>query len=440
MKNYLLLCGLFCLLSTNVAYSKAIIHDSDGCDLSSFFSRPNSIYAIRYPHRLVESIEIPEGCELKFVGGSLAGEIAFNRTKLSGDVKLQGSKITGTVQNNEFDASWLCYRDGKTDDAENINQILKVCPKVYFPKGVYRMKTAYQPADLEKELWNSVECHIGINKSGIILRGEDGTIFETDEVLGMITVYSQPNRIDKSIGNIKISKIKFITHNDGKEFHEFTHVIKLIGVNGVVIEGCEINDFWGDGICLSHYGDDPITGERSRNQNVKILNNIIVGGTHRSNRNGISVISGKNIIIRENYIRRTSRIDMPGGIDIEPNNSVYTIDNIRIEKNQIEDLHRGAINIFVPQGGQAHQIRVTNNNITKCAYGIYIIIRSNDTTNDFVISGNRTDVFTNPYYFTGGGVSSDWTFRNNTFRKGTKETIPGNIKVKNLVVNNKKIY
>lgn len=58
------------------------------------------------------------------------------------------------------------------------------------------------------------------------------------------------------------------------------HTIKLIGVNGMIIKDCRFDDFWGDAICLSHYGDNPKTGERSRNQNIKLLSNSIIGSAY----------------------------------------------------------------------------------------------------------------------------------------------------------------
>lgn len=420
--------------------AQRVINDAHDSDMKLLFSKPNKIYVIRYQHTFTDAITIPPSCEIRFEGGSICGRISFDNTKLTGDIRLQGSHISGSIKNKTFNASWLCYMDGNTDDAQNVNQILEVCHDVFFPKGVYRMQSAYQPIDLDESLRKSVKCHIGINKSHISLRGEQGTCFITDQVLGMITVYSQPYQIDKSIGNIKIEKIKFITNNDGKNFHEFIHVIKLIGVNGIKIRGCVFEDFWGDAICLSHYGDIPSTGERTRNQNVIFTDNTIIGGDHHNNRNGVSVVSGKNVLVKRNTIINTSRNDMPGGIAVEPNNIAYTIENIRIENNTLERIKGsgGAICVVMYKDGPGHRISILGNRISKSSNGVLIYIKTENTTDSFVIKNNIIARDTNPIYFKGEGKSKNWTISGNVFNSPLNQKMPGNIKVDNLTIKNNK--
>jgi hypothetical protein len=221
------------------------------------------------------------------------------------------------------------------------------------------------------------------------------------------------------------------------------HTIKLIGVNGITINNCTFNDFWGDAICLSHYGDTPETGERTRNQNIKILNNTIIGGDHHNNRNGISVINGKNVLIKGNVIKNTSRKDMPGGIDVEPNNCAYTIENIRIENNVFEEIRGsgGAISVVTFNNGPAHNISIVNNRIFNSNNGILLYVKTKGTTDGFLVKGNYVDRNTNPYRFTGSGASKDWTISGNTFDCPCKQNIPGQITVNNLTVkkNKKKV-
>lgn len=439
MKKYLLFYLFFFIFPWTISAQRLIV-DTPNSDISSLFGKSNTVYVIRHKHHFSDSITVPSHSEIRFEGGSLSGRIAFNETKLTGDVKLQGSHISGTIRNRSFNAAWLCYRDGKTDDAGNINQILTLCKDIYFPKGVYWMESSYQPDDLEGNLKETVKCHIGINKSDVTLRGEQGTNFVTEQVLGMITVYTQPNQIDRSIGKIRIENIKFTTRNDGKNFHEFIHVIKLMGVNGIIIRGCEFEDFWGDGICLSHYGDTPQTGERTRNQNVKFINNVVIGGEHHSNRNGVSVVSGKDVLIKGNTILNTSRNDMPGGIAVEPNNSAYTIENIRIENNVIEGVRGsgGAINVVVYKEGPAHRITIQGNKISNSINGILIYIKTENTTDSFVIKNNVIARDTPPYYFKGEGHSVNWTISGNVFNRPFNQKIPGDIRVDNLKVKNNK--
>lgn len=419
-----------------------VVFDTADEDIHALMSQKKATYVLRYTHEFEDTLFVPVGCVLRFNGGSLAGPIVFNETKLSGSIDLHGSTISGSISNDLFNASWLCHRDGVNDDAPLINQIINVCHNVFFPKGVYYLVSKYLPSDMTDENYiKAIHSHIGINKNGVSLRGEDGTIFLTDKPLGVITIYSKPYDIEGNVKDIKIESITFKVNNNGVDFHEPIYVIEAIGINGFLINNCFFDDFWGDAICLSHYGDNAKTGERTRNQNVNILNNTIIGGSHHNNRNGISVINGKNVIIMNNVIKNTSRKDMPGGIDVEPNNSAYTMEDIRIEKNTIEGVkgNMGAISIVLPHDdAPAHGIYIVNNTIRNCSWGISVRVATQNTSSDFVIAKNYIADDTSPYNFGGKGSSKDWVIRDNYFGKPRTQAIPGNIKVENLVIKNNK--
>ena len=427
---------LICLSSIWSCFSQTV-YDSSKEDIISLFQKSGVCYVISYPHVFNDTLTIPVNCELQFEGGSLSGPIVFNRTALSGKVNLKGSSLSGRVSNKQFDASWLCSMDGVTDDAKCINEMIEVCGHVFFPRGTYRLKSAYN--QISKKYKKAVKSHIGIRRSNVVLEGERGAQFLTTDSLGTICLFSKPNKIDKSIKNIEIRNINFTVKNDGKHFHEFLHTIKIIGVNGLTIENCTFNDFWGDAICLSHYGDNPKTGERTRNQNVKILNNTILGGDSHNNRNGISVINGKNVQIKGNVIKNTSRKDMPGAIDVEPNNMAYTIENIEIEKNYIEGVLSKAITVHIYKDAPAHHIEILSNEIRGCGkVGIAVLIRTEGTTDSIIVRNNHVHADTRPYRFGGGGKSSDWIISGNIFERPILQSIPGDIRVDNLLVENNK--
>lgn len=413
------------LLMTTTALALPTYYDTADGNISKLFEAGKGKYVIRFVHQFEDTLCIPFGSEVKFEGGRLTGPIVFNATKLSGTVNLKGSHVYGGVRNKTFNASWICAMDGVTDDAPCVNEIIAVCGNVFFPKGTYRFVSAY----------NRENFHIGICKDHVTLLGEKGTIFLTKEKLGMVCVFSKPYDIPNSVKNIKLSGITFRTVNDGSIFLEWTHAIQMKGVNGFTIENCTIEDFWGDGICLNHYGDNPETGERSRNQNVRIINNTITGESH-NNRNGISVINGQNVLIQENVIRNTSRHDMPGAIDVEPNNSAYTIDNVRIIGNIIEGSRGGcgAIEVCMFNGGPGRHIYVEDNYISNSNLGLYIVIHTDDTTEHFVIRNNHVAADTPPYKFVGEGRSKNWTISGNTFEHSTNQRIPGKLLIENLQV------
>ncbi len=431
----ILVCVFLCLFS--IANGENIINVTKISNIIDVFKGGTATYVIRYSHQFTDTLFVPQNSKIRFEGGSLSGPIVFDNTELSGQVNLKGSSIKGTISNETFDASWLCAMDGETDDAKCINEMIEVCGHVYFPRGTYRLKSTYN--QISKKYKKAVKSHIGIRRSNVVLEGEKGAQFLTTDSLGTICLFSKPNQIDKSIRNIEIRNINFTVYNDGKHFHEFLHTIKTIGVNGFTIENCTFNDFWGDAICLSHYGDNPKTGERTRNQNVKIVGNTIIGGDSHNNRNGISVINGKNVLIKGNVIKNTSRKDMPGGIDVEPNNSAYTIENIKIEKNYIEGISSNAILVYIKKDGPAHHVGILSNEIKGCGkFGIAVAIKTEDTTDSIIIQNNHIFADTKPYLFKGKGRSKDWIIIGNTFERPVLQSIPGDILVNNLLVENNK--
>lgn len=423
------------------AIGSGIFFDINNCNLRNLFKESGSKYYLRYSHVFDDTLYIPDNSEIVFEGGRLSGPIVFSNTRLSGLVDLKGSTISGRVSNKTFNAGWLCLKDSISDDAPRINEIIDVCNNVFFPKGTYRLISSYDPSGvLPNDYLSSITSHIGICKSDVHLKGEKGTIFITNEVLGILSIFSQPYQIKNSVRNIQIKNITFKVNNDGKNFHGLIHTIKTMGVNGLTVKDCVFNDYWGDAICLSHYGDIPQTGERTLNQNVLIEGNLIVGGNHNNKRNGISVISGKNVIIRNNKLTNTSKNDRPGGIDIEPNNSAYTIENIRVLKNEFENIRGGggAIGLVIFDGGPAHKVYIIGNRVYNSYNGILIDIRTRYTSDNIVIKDNYIDINTNPYRFLGNGRSKNWIIEGNEFVQKPRQPIPGEIIVENLVVKKNK--
>lgn len=427
-------------MSCHCLFSSPYIADEKYKDISQLFTKEGAIYLLKNDHKFSREITIPRNSEIVFEGGSLCGPIIFNDTKLSGSVRLQGSRLGGTIINSIFEADWLCYKDGKQDDAININNIIEICGSIHFGAGIYRLTSKFiPPHDMIDKYRNMISSHIGIHKSNVTLRGEFGTIFVTKEPYGMICAYSKPNNIDNSISNIKIESIQFHTENDGKTFHQVQHTIKCNGINGFIVKDCIIDDFWGDAICLCHYGDHPGTGEMIRNQNIIIIKNTIKGGEHHNTRNGIAVINGKNVTIEGNIIMNTTKAGMPGAIDIEANNSAFTIDNIRVVNNTIEGCMGTAGGICVnanDRQGPAHNIYIIGNTIRNCYCGLAFVVNSDNTSDSYIIKDNIVDIDTPPYLFIGSGKSSNWMITGNIFKRLSSTKIPGNIKVDGLVVEN----
>ena len=436
----LLLVSIFVLPQILFAAAK---QDAANTKMSSFFNKGNTTYIIRYPHVFSEPIIVPKGCEIVFKGGSLQGPVKFTGTKLSGAVDMKGSNLTGTISNRYFDADWLCYKDGEHDDAANINMMIEICGRVNFKKGIYLLSSQHYGPRVERVLdeWQA-DAHIGIAKSNVELTGvENDVIFLTPKPYMTICIYSAPYQFDRTVRNIKIQNITFRAVNNGKNFNQLLHTIRVMGVDGLTIRNCFFDDFYGDAICLHSYGDMQSTGERTRNSNVIIRDNHIRGGLHHSTRNGVSVVNGVNVRIENNLIEETSRKDMPGAIDVEANSDAFSIDNIVIKGNTIRNCGGTAGGICINSKGYnapATNIKIINNHISNCSYGLAFVVQTEGVTRNYTVTGNIVEDDTKPLIFVGNGKSSNWTFKNNVFKKMTTAKIPGNIKVDGLKMKNNK--
>lgn len=413
-------------------------YDSPHGKVQQLFNKKNNSYTIRYNHTFTDTLRIPNNCKIVFKGGSLRGPIEFNNTKISGIPDMKGATVSGTVANDQIEASWFCYMDGMTDDAPSINSIINICNKIHFEKGAYFLNKQHQiNMNLHGVLRDRVTAPIGITRSNLTLVGDSGANFIVSSVDNTICIYSKPYDTTNVCKNISIEGITFTTKNEGKNFHEFWNSIKIIGVKGLVIKNCIFNDFWGDAICLSHYCDDEKTGERTRNSNVSIINNKIVGGKHHNTRNGISIISGENVLIQGNSICETTAEEMPGAIDIEADNSVYTVRNIRIINNVIENCFGTAGGICVhtnAKGGPAFDIDIVGNYIKNCTYGLAFVVHANYKSGNITVRGNIVESDTEPYVFYGNGKSTNWLFSNNQFKKKTWRKIGGKMKIIGLTI------
>ena len=435
---------MLAIVSSERVFAKRIIYDAPDKPIQSLFSAKNAKYVINYDHQFEQTIIIPNDCEIFFDGGSLRGDIKFCNTILNGKIKLQGSKLKGSIKNKVLYSEGFCYADGIHDDADNINQMLNVCGKLHFKKGNYLMVSKHLAPKVDNVLddWQ-IDTHIGIAKSNVELVGDEaGVTFITHQPCGIVYIYSPPYKFERTVRNIRIENIKFSSVNNGKDFWQLKHTIKTVGVNGLMISNCQFDDFWGDAICLHSYGDTPSTGERTRNSNVVIKNNYIRGGKHHNNRNGISVVNGVNIRIENNIIEHTSRSDMPGAIDVEANSHVFSIDNIVIKSNIIRNCSgtAGGICINSPKlSAPAYNIKIIDNHVSGCTTGLAFVVKTDDVTKNYMIKGNIIESDTPPYKFVGNGRSKNWIFKSNVFKRKTNDRIPGNIKVEGLIVKNNRI-
>lgn len=109
-------------------------------------SQPNTTYEIRYDFDLFNTtINIPEGCVLKFEGGSLKnGKLVGYNTYLSDKILLDSIVIDGTYTNTYSKASY--FRVSNKDNSSNVINLLKISKNLIIDTNNYTIsKTLYLP-------------------------------------------------------------------------------------------------------------------------------------------------------------------------------------------------------------------------------------------------------------------------------------------------------
>ncbi|WP_051291626.1 glycosyl hydrolase family 28-related protein [Fictibacillus gelatini] len=235
-------------------------------------------------------------------------------------IKDKPKNTVSTVQLNSVNVtSFGAKGDGKTDSTENIQKAIDIVNQsgggtVYFPKGIYLI-------DAEKSI---------VIKDNVTLNFSDRTILKVIpnnlEYYAVIKIEDTKNA--SLIGEVEIIGDRY--QHKGTE-GEWGFGISILGSQNIYIEGADIKNCWGDGIYIGS------TKHRSYSENVTIVNPIC----DNNRRQGMSVISVKNLKIINPTLINTNGKPPQSGIDFEPNNSNEFLEKILLV-NPIINNNRGS--------------------------------------------------------------------------------------------------
>jgi hypothetical protein len=131
---------------------------------------------------------------------------------------------------------------------------------------------------------------------------------------------------------------------------EWRHAISLKGCSNVAIEGLTIRSSGGDGIYIGRGRGDIKACEDVRIRNVLLEDHY---------RQGISVVSVKDLLIENVQIYGTGGTPPSAGIDFEPNNSDEVLQNCRIQRCRIQGNRGPGVLIHLKkQNGDSEQVRI----------------------------------------------------------------------------------
>lgn len=180
--------------------------------------------------------------------------------------------------------------------------------------------------------------------SGIRLRSGSVVIFQKNSLLVMRPsnqVYYEVLGID----NVNNVKVYFPKIRGEREQHigtkgEWGFGIAIQSAKNISIIGAVVSNSWGDGIYINSKG---VSSQVDSSDSISIL----IDGSFLNNnrRNGISIIEGNNIEIRNSVISNTNGTMPMTGIDIEPNNGSGELKHITLDS--IVTFNNSNFGIFV---------------------------------------------------------------------------------------------
>lgn len=146
----------------------------------------------------------------------------------------------------------------------------------------------------------------------------------------------QPNNLEKfeilrlhGVNNVKIYNARLIGDRNDHQGTAGEHGmgIAIRSSKDVSIYNPRISNCWGDGIYIGWRTRDVVNDHYIPSENINIYNGLL----DYNRRNGISIVCGRNINIRNTTIANTYGTLPMSGIDIEPNEPKDIINNITID-------------------------------------------------------------------------------------------------------------
>ncbi len=244
-----------------------------------------------------------------------------------------------TGQRTEAKASWWGF------DKENATK----CLQAAINSGVKKLVIDNTGSDWILDPVELVDNQEIVLAENVILTARKGGYKDIRDA--MISGYARKNIIIRGEPGAMIRMHKADYQNEKEYKHsEWRHTIALWACEDVVIRDLNIKSSGGDGIYLGANWITNLHGKISTRKvdhrdgigacvNV-LIENVICDDHHRQ---GISVISAKNLIIRKCVLKNTKGTAPMAGIDFEPNRAKEVLENCIMEDCVVENNAGGGI-------------------------------------------------------------------------------------------------
>lgn len=285
-------------------------------------SKENTIYIIQYDYDLNgQTITIPEGCVLRFNGGTLSnGNINLNYCNIdntTNSIIINNCILEGYLNKQTVYSDWFYLdSDDCTDTLSNIFKISKGC-KLILNKRTYNVS-------VKNLIGTDYADPINISilqpqsNSYIIINGTINLISTDRTHYNIIGIVDKDNVIIEGNGEI-IGDLQTHTGTTG----EWGHGILVSGSRNVNVRDLRISYCWGDGLSVS-YAEKILTDSGLIDSSYTPPKSINITNIKSSfnRRLGISIINGDGIILENSVTEGNGTINgtsPKAGLDIEPN-------------------------------------------------------------------------------------------------------------------------
>lgn len=236
----------------------------------------------------------------------------------------------------------------------------EIYAETYFPKNVDKSGNTDYTDLLQKAVDENTKIifpnyPVLISDKGINFRSNQYILFQPNSKLIFKSSSKGGYEIIK-MNNINNVKAYFVNIEGDKYHHlssegEWGHGVSIKSSSNIMLYKPMISKCWGDGIYIGQ--------ETSVPQNITVNGGLI----NDNRRNGISVISGIDITLKNITISNTKGHNPQSGIDIEPNNGKNRLTNIVL--NNITTKNNAVHGIIISTGnlnGSTQPISITINN------------------------------------------------------------------------------
>lgn len=265
-------------------------------------------------------------------GSTGAQSMALNTTILSYTSPTQvtlSANATRTCTGSQV--VWGTNDTAAVQAAMNVPNIFGVQTCVYAPAGTYLIGTSvggvgsvsiYSNTWFRGDGWGTVFRSIGV----LTAPAGGAEMFGINAYTG---VDSNPANNSR---NILISNMHMQGTAVEDGFREGLELLSMSSASDVTVRDVKFSNFRSDGIYIGMGAST--SGLDRHNQHIKVLY-CLFDGVNFDNRNPITIIDCDDLLIEGNSFINSTRPDMPGAIDIEPNagNTTSIVRSIRIRNN-----------------------------------------------------------------------------------------------------------